>query len=237
MPKAPAWHWPILANLRPELEFWPAHRLSVRTRSMRCAGHVLPGTARLPALQASVLHGMLMGFADLVFEHAGRYWVLDYKSNHLGPDDSAYTAPALQAMAPYRYDVQATIYLLALHRLLRQRLGEGYQPAQHLGGAVYYFVRGIHGPTQGVCLLPSAAGRTRPARCHAQWRSDRRRCRMTALPTRTPPPALTTAQWLATLDHWSDPGLAAPARQQYGPLRGRAEPSGQPRAADEVLKR
>ena len=99
---------------------------------------------------------MLMGFADLVFEHAGRYWVLDYKSNHLGPDDSAYTAPALQAaMAHHRYDVQATIYLLALHRLLRQRLGDGYQPAQHLGGAVYYFVRGIHGPTQGVCLLPA----------------------------------------------------------------------------------
>ena len=145
-----------LANLRPELEFWlPAHRLSVRTVDALCHAHVLPGTAR-PALQASVLHGMLMGFADLVFEHAGRYWVLDYKSNHLGPDDSAYTAPALQAaMAHHRYDVQATIYLLALHRLLRQRLGDGYQPAQHLGGAVYYFVRGIHGPTQGVCLLPA----------------------------------------------------------------------------------
>src|SRR2546429_3010142 len=27
--------------------------------------------------------GMLMGFADLVFCHEGRYWVLDYKSNHL----------------------------------------------------------------------------------------------------------------------------------------------------------
>ena len=155
-PQGPGVALAELANLRPELEFWlPAHRLSVRTVDALCQAHVLPGTAR-PALQASVLHGMLMGFADLVFEHAGRYWVLDYKSNHLGPDDSAYTAPALQAaMAHHRYDVQATIYLLALHRLLRQRLGDGYQPARHLGGAVYYFVRGIHGPTQGVCLLPA----------------------------------------------------------------------------------
>jgi exodeoxyribonuclease V beta subunit len=79
---------------------------------------------------------MLMGFADLVFEHAGRYWVLDYKSNHLGPNDASYSADELNsAMATHRYDVQAAIYLQALHRLLRARLGAAYQPAQHLGGA------------------------------------------------------------------------------------------------------
>ena len=31
----------------------------------------------------------------------------------------------------------------ALHRLLQQRLGEDYDPAQHLGGAVYLFLRGM----------------------------------------------------------------------------------------------
>lgn len=97
---------------------------------------------------------MLMGFIDLVFEHEGRYWVLDYKSNSLGPDDSAYDAPGLaQAMAAHRYDVQAAVYLLALHRLLQARLGSRYDPAQHLGGAVYFFLRGIHGPAGGVCTL------------------------------------------------------------------------------------
>jgi exodeoxyribonuclease V beta subunit len=98
-----------------------------------------------------------MGFADLVFEHQGRYWVLDYKSNYLGEIDAAYTADALaHAMAHHRYDVQAAIYMLALHRLLQQRLGPDYDPAQHLGGAVYLFLRGIQGPENGVCMVPAS---------------------------------------------------------------------------------
>jgi exodeoxyribonuclease V beta subunit len=97
----------------------------------------------------------VMGFADLVFEHDGRYWVLDYKSNHLGPDGAAYTAAALtEAMALHRYDVQAALYLLALHRLLRQRLGTAYDPATQLGGAIYLFLRGLDGPAQGQHLVP-----------------------------------------------------------------------------------
>jgi len=101
------------------------------------------------------LHGMLMGFADLVFEHEGRFWVLDYKSNHLGDTGQAYHRDALEAaMAEHRYDVQAAIYLLALHRLLRDRLGESYDPEQHLGGAVYLFLRGIDGPERGCYFVP-----------------------------------------------------------------------------------
>ena len=101
---------------------------------------------------------MLMGFADLVFEHQGKFWVLDYKSNHLGDDDAAYDSDTLErAMAKHRYDVQAAIYMLALHRLLKLRLGRSYQPAQHLGGAVYLFLRGVKGPQSGVCLIPFCA--------------------------------------------------------------------------------
>ena len=67
------------------------------------------------------------------------------------------TPPGLaSAMARHRYDVQAAVYLLALHRLLRSRLGARYQPAQHLGGAIYLFVRGIHGPERGGCLLAAS---------------------------------------------------------------------------------
>jgi exodeoxyribonuclease V beta subunit len=99
---------------------------------------------------------MLMGFADLVFEHEGRYWVLDYKSNYLGADDAAYTEQTLDAsMAQHRYEVQAALYMLALHRLLRARLGSSYDPAQQLGGAVYLFLRGIDGPAGGCCTLPA----------------------------------------------------------------------------------
>jgi exodeoxyribonuclease V beta subunit len=145
-----------LEALLPEMEFWlPAERLHAREVDALCKQHLLPGVSR-PQLPDAQLHGMLMGFADLVFEHQGRYWVLDYKSNHLGPDDAAYTPQALdQAMAHHRYEVQAALYMLALHRLLRARLGEAYQPAQQLGGAVYLFLRGIDGPAGGCCTLPA----------------------------------------------------------------------------------
>ncbi|MNH34803.1 RecBCD enzyme subunit RecB [compost metagenome] len=54
--------------------------------------------------------------------------------------------------------MQAALYLLALHRLLQSRLGEDYDPARQLGGALYFFVRGIDGPAQGMhCVPPSLA--------------------------------------------------------------------------------
>ena len=145
-----------LDRVLPEMEFWlPAGQIDTPAIDRLCREHLLPGVDR-PGLPQSRLHGMLMGFADLVFEHGGRYWVLDYKSNHLGPDDAAYSAAALQgAMAAHRYDVQAALYLLALHRLLRARLGPAYDPVQHLGGAVYLFLRGVDGPAGGCCTLPA----------------------------------------------------------------------------------
>jgi exodeoxyribonuclease V beta subunit len=144
-----------LHQVLPEMEFWlPARALLSREIDALCCTHLLPGVAR-PSLAERELRGMLMGFADLVFEHGGRYWVLDYKSNHLGDQDAAYDAAALaQAMATHRYDVQGALYMLALHRLLKARLGSSYQPEQQLGGAVYLFLRGVQGPERGVCLLP-----------------------------------------------------------------------------------
>jgi len=145
-----------LSTVLPEMEFWlPAQRLHAREVDALCQQHLLPGADR-PQLPDAKLHGMLMGFADLVFEHQGRYWVLDYKSNHLGADDAAYTPQALSAaMAQHRYEVQAALYMLALHRLLRARLGAAYDPDLQLGGAVYVFLRGIDGPAGGCCTLPA----------------------------------------------------------------------------------
>ncbi|WP_284620217.1 exodeoxyribonuclease V subunit beta [Aquabacterium humicola] len=138
----------------PEMEFWlPGDGLDAQQLDRLCREHVAPGLAR-PALTPRRLHGLLMGFADLVFEHAGRYWVLDYKSNALGGRDADYTDAAMQAaMLQHRYDVQAVLYLLALHRLLQRRLGARYDPARQLGGALYLFLRGIGGPAAGCHLV------------------------------------------------------------------------------------
>jgi exodeoxyribonuclease V beta subunit len=146
-----------LHHVLPEMEFWlPADRMEANEIDRQCRAHLLIGVER-PALAERQLHGMLMGFADLVFEFEGKYWVLDYKSNHLGEDDAAYSRDKLaQSMAQHRYDVQAAIYMLALHRLLRLRLGTAYDPKTHLGGAVYLFLRGIKGPERGVCLIPAS---------------------------------------------------------------------------------
>jgi exodeoxyribonuclease V beta subunit len=102
--------------------------------------------------------GFLTGSIDLVFRHQQRWWVLDWKSNWLGQRDGQgqplhcgpadYTPAAMQAlMEANHYPLQAHLYLVALHRYLRWRL-PGYDPARHMGGYVYVFLRGVPGPTE-----------------------------------------------------------------------------------------
>ncbi|QNA89458.1 hypothetical protein G4G28_15015 [Massilia sp. Dwa41.01b] len=144
-----------IENTVPEMEFWfPSDELALGALDRLCRRRLLGNTPR-PTLPERALHGMLKGFADLVFEYEGRYWVLDYKSNALGSGDAAYTKRAMEeGMAGHRYDIQGAIYMLALHRLLKSRLGDAYDPAQQLGGAIFLFLRGIANPaTHGCCLL------------------------------------------------------------------------------------
>lgn len=91
------------------------------------------------------VQGMLKGFIDLVFEHQGKYYLLDWKSNHLGDEIGAYHGERLKAaMAEHRYDLQYQLYALALHRFLRSRLAD-YDYQRHFGGVYYLFLRGIDG--------------------------------------------------------------------------------------------
>ncbi|GDX05229.1 exodeoxyribonuclease V subunit beta [Buttiauxella sp. A111] len=98
------------------------------------------------------VRGMLKGFIDLVFRWQGRYYLLDYKSNWLGEDSSAYTQDAMaQAMQAHRYDLQYQLYTLALHRYLRHRIAD-YDYQTHFGGVIYLFLRGVesNGSSQGI---------------------------------------------------------------------------------------
>ncbi|EIY4765121.1 exodeoxyribonuclease V subunit beta [Vibrio cholerae] len=110
-----------------------------------------PLSAHAGDLGFHAVQGMLKGFIDLVFQYQGRYYVLDWKSNHLGDDPAAYHPQRLgSAMAEHRYDLQYQIYALALHRFLRSRLAH-YNYEQHFGGVFYLFLRGMDGRTdQGV---------------------------------------------------------------------------------------
>jgi len=142
-----------LDTYQPELEFWFAcGQVDSLALDWLVTQHTLSGLPRPPLLPER-LQGMFKGFIDLVFEHQGRYYIADYKSNWLGVDDAAYTAESMrEAVLEKRYELQYTLYLLALHRQLKVRLGRTYDYDTHIGGAVYIFLRGLAGPAAGLHL-------------------------------------------------------------------------------------
>jgi exodeoxyribonuclease V beta subunit len=79
-----------------------------------------------------------------------RYLVVDYKTNRLGDRGRELTAAdygqrqLTAAMLHSDYPLQALLYVVVLHRFLRWRQ-PGYDPARHLGGVLYLFVRGMCG--------------------------------------------------------------------------------------------
>jgi len=105
---------------------------------------------RLSSRPPRIMRGFLTGFVDVVAEHDGRYWVVDYKSNHLGNDVADYGHAALaEAMHDHDYVLQYHLYALAVHRMLRQRLVD-YDYDRHFGGIGYVFLRGVvRGDTNG----------------------------------------------------------------------------------------
>jgi exodeoxyribonuclease V beta subunit len=90
-------------------------------------------------------HGFMKGFIDLVFEHGGRYYLIDWKSNRLGATSEHYHHSRLgQVMRAHRYDLQYHLYTLALHQYLRRRV-RGYEYSRDFGGVCYVFLRGVNG--------------------------------------------------------------------------------------------
>lgn len=98
------------------------------------------------------LKGMMHGFIDLIFTINGKYYVCDYKSNHLGEHFSAYCDEQLQQnIQDHYYDLQYLIYSVALHRYLTLHLPD-YQPTRDFGGVYYFYLRGMQqGLEQEAC--------------------------------------------------------------------------------------
>jgi exodeoxyribonuclease V beta subunit len=145
---------PLLPGTRPALRLGalPAHAMraemefhfaidDVLMRALRADCAALGEPDLVPMTGASRLHGLMTGKIDLVFEHDGRFHVLDYKGNHLGERLSDYAPAALRtAMDAHCYRFQALLYTVAVDRYLRQRLPR-YRRSDHLGEAIYVFVR------------------------------------------------------------------------------------------------
>lgn len=102
-----------------------------------------------PFTQASktlnyVKQGFLIGFIDLFFEHDGKYWVLDYKTNKLNDYTKATiesNGEIIESMSEHHYYLQYLLYLVAIKRYLETQL-KITDATGLLGGAVYFYVRG-----------------------------------------------------------------------------------------------
>lgn len=93
------------------------------------------------------MKGQMKGYIDLIFRHKDgddeRYYVADYKSNHLGDQFAAYMPDNLNVeMQSHYYDLQYWIYTVALDQYLSKRIAD-YDYDQHFGGVYYLFLRGM----------------------------------------------------------------------------------------------
>jgi exodeoxyribonuclease V beta subunit len=84
-----------------------------------------------------VERGVVKGFVDLLFEHDGRVFVCDWKSDGLARFDP----DTLARHCGENYDVQARIYTIATLRLCGIATADAY--AQRFGGVLFSFLRGL----------------------------------------------------------------------------------------------
>ncbi|MBI1310521.1 AAA family ATPase [bacterium] len=98
---------------------------------------------RVRLMNAPLARGFLSGFVDLIVEHDGRWYLIDYKTNQLGPNVEHFGLPALrEAMIEHDYLLQLLLYCVALQRHLKRRL-PGFNWERDFGGVLYLFVRGF----------------------------------------------------------------------------------------------
>jgi exodeoxyribonuclease V beta subunit len=104
-------------------------------------------------LTFSPAYGYMKGYIDLVFRHEGKYYLVDWKSNHLGSQPEFYLRDALESiMAENFYILQYHLYTLALYQYLRLR-NPSFNFERDFGGVIYIFIRGvdqIQGLTSGI---------------------------------------------------------------------------------------
>ena len=99
--------------------------------------------ATLAKLGFEPLRGYLRGFVDLVMCQRDAFWIVDYKTNHLGPAGTDYRPDALLGpMRSHHYHLQGLLYSLAVSRYLKARVTPWSD--KQWGGVMFLFVRGMH---------------------------------------------------------------------------------------------
>ena len=109
-----------------------------------------PIKGKLKVEEMELKGGSLNGFIDLVIQHNGLYYLVDYKTNWLGPDNQSYS-DLNPAMEEHQYFLQAEIYKRALKKYIEAFEKSSFESC--FGGIIYWFVRGIDGPNQGLLAI------------------------------------------------------------------------------------
>lgn len=132
-----------------ELEFYfPLNKIDREKLKAIIARHGLapalnPDREFLERLRFSPVRGFMKGFIDLIFQFGDRFYIVDWKSNHLGDQPEAYSREKITAvMQNSSYTLQYILYTVALDRYLRARI-PGYSYDRNFGGLFYLFIRGI----------------------------------------------------------------------------------------------
>jgi exodeoxyribonuclease V beta subunit len=89
------------------------------------------------------IEGVMHGFIDLFFEHNGKFYIVDWKSNFLGNRLEDYQQNGLlTGMRGNNYHLQYYIYTIAMKRFLEKKLPT-FDYEKDFGGAIYLFLRGV----------------------------------------------------------------------------------------------
>ena len=96
-----------------------------------------------PNLSNQQIKNYMTGFIDLVVRQQDKYYIIDYKSNHLGDSLDDYSKEKMEnEILAAGYDLQYHLYTVALVKYLRKKV-EGFDYERDFGGAGYLFLRGI----------------------------------------------------------------------------------------------
>jgi exodeoxyribonuclease V beta subunit len=85
----------------------------------------------------------LRGFVDMIFEYEEKYYIVDWKSNHLGDSPEEYTqSRILESIREQRYFLQYSLYTTALCFFLKKQNPQ-FSFEKNFGGVYYLYLRGM----------------------------------------------------------------------------------------------
>ncbi|XBC39122.1 MAG: exodeoxyribonuclease V subunit beta [Buchnera aphidicola (Nurudea shiraii)] len=133
-----------LKNCIKELKFFLSIKTSLTKKKIQNLIKLANISSNIPnEISLNPINGIITGSIDLVFKWNKKYYLLDYKSTHLGFLNSDYTKEKIEnSITKNLYHLQYQLYSIALHKYLQQRM-KNYSFHKHFGGMYILFLRAI----------------------------------------------------------------------------------------------